>query len=135
MNIPNFNTVKTILTDTFKKPLVITIVVLSVLLLTSIAINIYLVRTSESKSSDIEQMRIKETELFNQNKQLEDINKTIQEEKNARSIQIDSLKKIINKYDTEKNNRKHATSVVIKKSNNLSAHESLDNFLQWTEKK
>ena len=66
MNIPNFNTVKTTLTDTFKKPLVITIVVLSVLLLTSISINIYLVRTSESKSSDIEQMRIKETELFNQ---------------------------------------------------------------------
>ena len=133
--IPNSTEHKNKFVDTVKRPVVIAIIVLSVLLVASVAINIYLIRSSESDSADIVKMREREAVLFRENTRLESVNEAIQAEKDIRTAELDSLKNIINEYDTKKSERKGATNGAVKKSNNLGASESLDNFLQWTDTK
>lgn len=131
--IPNGTELKNKFVDTIKKPVVITIIVLSVLLILSVGLNIHLIRSSESNDADIKKMREQEAVLFRENDRLKSVNESIQAEKDIRTAELDSLKNIINEYDTKKAERKGATAGAVKKVNNLGASESLDNFLQWTD--
>jgi hypothetical protein len=108
------------------------IIALALLLLLSVGLNVWLIRGAHVSAQELEGKRQHERELLGQNARLDSLNRAIQAEKDVRTARIDSLQKIIDRYETQKNNRGRGTQQTVDSVKRLSARQSLDDFLQWT---
>jgi len=106
---------------------------MAMMLTVSIGANVYFFWDNSSSHASLDKMRAEENKLIQQNAVLEEQNRLIQLEKDQRTVAIDSLKKVIDGYEATKKERDAKTVKAVKKTVSLGAHQSLNNFMQWTE--